>query len=290
MFSGIGVIGGSKAFLTIEKSWGKCISRKITKTPFGISAPLYIYEKEGIRFAFISRHGEAGYDVSAPFVNYRANIWALKKNGIERIIAWSGPGIINNSKFRVGDIVLPADVIDETRLRKNTFFDDTGIGFVRQNPVFCPELASLIAESGKEMNLKIKRGGVYVCTEGPRLETAAEINKYKIFGADLVGMTIAPECFLARELEICYHPLCYLTNLAEGIGKSDSFRTGILFEGLQSGKEADKVEKSLDLLPTLIFCVIKNIYTLSRRCSCPEYLLRYKKSGLISNDWEKWFK
>ena len=289
-FSGIGVIGGSRAFLTIEKDWGSCVSRKKVKTPFGMSAPLYMYEKEGIGFAFISRHGEKGYDISAPFVNYRANIWAMKKAGIERIISWSGPGIINKSKFKVADIVLPSDVIDETRMRKNTFFENTGIGFVRQNPVFCPELADFLEKTGREMKVKIKKGGVYVCTEGPRLETVAEIKKYAGFGADLVGMTIVLECFVAREIDICYHPVCYLTNLAEGVRKDADFKPGVLFEGMQSAEEAKKVKQSLDLLPALIFGMVKKFHSKARRCICPDNMLRYRKSGKLSKNWNKWFK
>ncbi|RMF95157.1 MAG: phosphorylase [Candidatus Schekmanbacteria bacterium] len=289
-FSKVGIIGGSKAYLTIDKSWGKQISRKIIKTPFGNSAPLYIYEKDGIHFAFISRHGEKGYDVSAPFVNYRANIWALKEIGVERIVSWSGPGIINISKFKVADIVLPDDIIDETKTRKNTFFENKGIGFVRQNPVFCPDLADMVYNCAKKMKINVKKGGVYVCTEGPRLETAAEIKMYKILGADLVGMTLAPECFLARELEICYQPICYLTNVAEGIGRKKSFQSGILFEGMQNKDEAVKVQETLEKIPSLIFRFIKENYAKERKCSCKDYMLRYKKSGILSDNWKDWFK
>ncbi|MBI5375944.1 MAG: MTAP family purine nucleoside phosphorylase [Candidatus Schekmanbacteria bacterium] len=288
-FSGFGVIGGSKAFLSINGDWGNCISSRKIKTPFGISSPLHIYEKDEIRFAFISRHGEKGYEIAAPFINYRANIFAMKSIGVKRIISWSGPGIINDKKLKVGELYLPDDVLDETKHRKDTFFERGGIGFVRQNPVFCNELYDFIKKTLRSMKIRFKSGGIYVCTEGPRLETVAEIKKYKVLGGDVVGMTIAPECFLARELEICYHSICYLTNLAEGIGEKKSFKPGVLFEGMQDEKEAKKVSEIQQVLPEIIFNVIKSFAENIRTCVCPDYMLRYKKRGVLDSEWRKWF-
>ena len=207
------VIGGSGGFLFLDGKLGKEIGKKKIKTPFGLSSPVHFYETENFRFAFLSRHGERGYEISAPFVNYRANIWALKEVGVERIIAWTGPGIINR-KFKVGDYVLPDDLIDETKARKYTFFEKKGLGFIRQNPVFCPELRTSAKNVMKELKQRFHPEATYVCTEGPRLETPAEIKMFKKLGGDLVGMTLIPECFLAKELEICYLPVCYLTNYA----------------------------------------------------------------------------
>ena len=148
------VIGGSGGFLFLDGKLGKETGKKKIKTPFGLSSPVHFYETENFRFAYLSRHGEKGYEISASFVNYRANICALKEIGVERIIAWTGPGIINE-KFNVGDYVLPDDLIDKTKTRKYTFFEKKGLGFIRQNPVFCAELRDISKKIMKKMKLHL---------------------------------------------------------------------------------------------------------------------------------------
>ena len=282
------VIGGSGGFLFLDGKLGKETGKKKIKTPFGLSSPVHFYETENFRFAYLSRHGEKGYEISASFVNYRANIWALKEIGVERIIAWTGPGIINE-KFNVGDYVLPDDLIDKTKTRKYTFFEKKGLGFIRQNPVFCNDLRTVAQGVLKKSEEQFHSKGTYVCTEGPRLETPAEIRMYKKLGGDLVGMTLVPECFLARELEICYLPICYLTNYAEGISRS-KYKKGILFEGMQKEKEKERVDKAHKNLPKIIIRIINEAFLQERSCSCKEAMLRYKKSGIIGNDWKSWVK
>ena len=162
---------------------------------------LFVYKDIG--FVVLSRHGEAGYQVSAPFVNDRANLYALKALGVEKILAWCAPGAINEA-MAPGDLVIPHDILDEGHQQPYTFFDDRGLGFVRQNPVFCPELRQSGDPNPGAGPFPVHPTGVYIATTGPRLETPAEIRKYKMFGGDLVGMTLVPEIFLARELELCY--------------------------------------------------------------------------------------
>src|SRR3989304_3839489 len=140
------VIGGSGGFLFLDGKLGKETGKKKIKTPFGLSSPVYFYETENFRFAYLSRHGEKGYEISAPFVNYRANIWALKEIGVERIVAWTGPGIINE-KFKVGDFVLPDDLIDETKTRKYTFFEKKGLGSFWQKNLRCVIFQSAISQT-----------------------------------------------------------------------------------------------------------------------------------------------
>src|SRR3990170_8176666 len=173
------VIGGSGAYeLLKNEGFGVDLECRKIITPFGESASIHRFKSEAkashYSFLFLSRHGERGYEISAPFVNYRANIWALKEIGVERIISWTGPGIINR-KFKVGDYVLPDDLIDETKARKYTFFEKKGLGFIRQNPVFCPELRTSAKNVMKELKQRFHPEATYVCTEGPRLETPAEI-------------------------------------------------------------------------------------------------------------------
>ena len=198
MAANIAIIGGSRAYSLLQQgSLGNKIDTQVVTTPYGPSQPIHRYQYCGEYFWFMSRHGEKGYELSAPFVNYRANIWALKELGCQRIVAWSGPGIINPD-YRIGYFALPHDLIDETRSRDSTFFKGSGIGFIRQKKVFCPELRECLIKTLQQLGLLSYHSGVYVCTQGPRLETPAEIRKYRILGADLVGMALVPEAFLAK--------------------------------------------------------------------------------------------
>ncbi|MBI4384160.1 MAG: MTAP family purine nucleoside phosphorylase, partial [Nitrospinae bacterium] len=236
MKESLAVIGGSGAYhLLAGNALGRETECRALDTPFGKSSPVRRFASGPLSFLFISRHGETGYSTAAPFVNYRANIYALKECGAERIVSWSGPGIVNEA-FRPGDFVAPRDIIDETRGRESTFFKNRGIGFIRQQTPFCPQVSWSLREAFHAAGLPNHNYGVYACTEGPRLETPAEIRKLRLLGADLVGMTLAPEAFLARELEMCYAPACYLTNYAEGTAER-AFREGELFEGMQTAEE-----------------------------------------------------
>ena len=276
----IAVIGGSGAYyLLADQSLGQEINCQSLKTPYGESSPIHHFIFDGLEFLFLSRHGETDYSMTAPFVNYRANIHALKECGVQRVVAWSGPGIIN-TVFKPGDFVVPHDIIDETRNRPFTFFEDTGIGFIRQNQPFCPQITNVLHNALHHAALPHHEEAVYACTEGPRLETPAEIRKLRILGADLVGMTLAPEAFLAREKEICYTPFCYLTNYAEGI-KPRRFKKGELFEGMQTEEEKKQVNESIKKFPMLIRAVFESLKEKERTCDCPEALRRYKNKGMI---------
>ena len=281
----IAVIGGSGAYhLLTKESLGREKKCQSFDTPYGESAPIHHFSIDGLEFLFLSRHGEMDYSITAPFVNYRANIYALKECGVQRIIAWSGPGIINTA-FEPGNFVVPHDIIDETKNRPTTFFDNTGIGFIRQSRPFCPQIAQALHDVLHETDLQHHNQAVYACTEGPRLETPAEVRKLRILGADLVGMTLAPEAFLAREKEICYSPLCYLTNYAEGV-KPRKFEKGKLFEGMQTIEEKKQVDNAIQKFPSLIRTVFETLKEEERTCDCSEALRRYKNKGFVSEDGE----
>ena len=281
------VIGGSGAYrLLTDGALGKEKECVRVDTPFGVSAPVHRFALEDQDFLFLSRHGEKDYSITAPFVNYRANIYALKECGVERIVAWSGPGIID-TRFKPGEFVVPHDLIDETRTRESTFFKNKGLGFIRQNHPFCPQIRWALHESVHESGIAHHEEGVYVCTEGPRLESAAEIRKFRILGADLVGMTLIPETFLARELEMCYAPVCYLTNYAEGVVPR-GFESGKLFEGMQSEEERLRVEATIARFPGLVALCFENLKGLDRTCDCKDAMRRYKDKGMIEDDWHTW--
>jgi 5'-methylthioadenosine phosphorylase len=287
----LGVIGGSQAYALLRKGAIKGKRLGPRDTPFGPSEPIFEarFSPSAPEVYFLSRHGESRYSVAASFVNYRANIYALRDAGVTRVISWSGPGAINTG-YAVGDFVVIDDVIDETRRRAGTFFEGRGIGFVRQSPTFCPALRRAIVGALEGVGAKHWEGGTYVCTEGPRLETAAEIRKYKACGGDLVGMTLVPEVFLAKELEMCCAAICYVTNYAEGVrgeGEGD-FEAGRLFEGLASEQEMRKVEESVALFPEIISRIAASLADAQRDCHCPRLMERYRKRGDISGDWREW--
>jgi len=280
----LAIIGGSDAHLVLSKIGSRSHRIGALSTPFGLSSPLYLIHTEEFTFLFLARHGDEGYTMAAPFVNYRANIWSLKEFGVERIVAWSGPGAIDPS-IVPGAIVLPDDLVDETRRRASSFYEGTGLGFIRQSPVFCPELRSGLLNAGSDF----RDGGVYVCTEGPRLETPAEIRKYAQYGGQMVGMTLAPECFLARELEICYAPICYISNYAEGVRPREN-RPGELFEGLLDAGENAKVTNAVQEVAKCALAVLHIMKDAPRKCKCARAMERYRLSGRVGDDWHTWIR
>ncbi|MFH1069412.1 MAG: MTAP family purine nucleoside phosphorylase [Candidatus Glassbacteria bacterium] len=291
-YRGFAVIGGSGAHsIDLEKTGAPAGVLEVD-TPFGRAGGLRFFRIEGTGgcLAFLARHGETGYEVGAWDVNYRANIWALKQIGTRRILSWSGPGAIDK-RFTPGDYVLPDDLIDLTRRREDSFYRGTGLGFIRQNPVFCPAMAEALESCLDESGVTFHRGGVYAVTEGPRLETAAEVRMLGQLGAQLVGMTLAPEAFLARELEICYHPLCYVANRAEGV-KPLPYKPGELFEGMLEENLRSRVEMAVAGFARIVKlaagCFADPAGATEGRCPCPQAMLRYRREGRIGEDWHTW--
>jgi len=277
------IIGGSQGYrLLAENRQSETISP--VETPFGASPPIHKLRVGDEEVLFLSRHGESGYSVSAPFVNYRANIWALKELGVQRIVAWSGPGAIDPG-IPIGDILVPGDIIDETRGRATTYFEGLGIGFIRQNPVFCPCLSESLRAAIVSRYGHCRTDDVYVCTQGPRLETRAEIRKFAAYGATLVGMTLVPEAFLAKELEMCYCPVCYVTNYAEGV-VDRAYRPGELFEGLLSPDERSAVDAAVTALPDI---ALEALLAQGKcKCLCDQSMERYRRRGDVGEDWRGW--
>ncbi len=278
------IIAGSNAHI-LKNHFGNTLEEFFLDTPFGRSHLIRKYENRGRNFYVLFRHGIDGYNITAPFVNYRANIFSAKKLGVKRILSWTGPGGINKN-FDIGDLVIPHDIIDFTKRRNYTFFDNKGLGFIRVNPCFCPSMRQQLISILKEINHNFHSKGVYVCTEGPRLETASEIRFFRQIGADMVGMTLVPEVFLARELEICYASICYITNYAE----SDDFeyKEGELFEGTLPEEKKKNVEVAVNLLPKIIKRLLETED--NENCICKKSMLRYKKAGVITEHFEDWLK
>jgi 5'-methylthioadenosine phosphorylase len=281
-FSPIAIIGGGRIYHLAKDRLGIVKDILVKETPFGVSTPIYFIQHGARTFYFVPRHGDQRYSVTASFVNYRAIIWALKELGARRIIAWSGPGAVKRS-LRIGDFALPDDLIDLTHGRERTFFENKGIGILRQNPMFCPQLRKVLSGGLRELSLDAHEGGTYAVTEGPRLETRAEVRMLRAAGAAMLGMTLAPEAFLARELELCYHPVCYITNYAEGVRRK--IPTPEEREGERAHLE-ERVKALSDIIPYLINKLADAPY----HCPCPDAMLRYKKRGVIGDDFREWIR
>lgn len=259
---------------------------EVYATPYGDSSPLHRFRQGEREFMVLSRHGEAGYEVSAPFVNARANLYALKALGVTKILAWVAPGSLRE-ELAPGDLVVPHDVLDEGRGVPATFFPGVGWGFIRHQPLFCPELRGALLKALAGVPFRVHERAVYVATTGPRLETAAEIRKFRLLGGDLVGQTLAPEVFLARELEFCYAALTYVVNYAEGLVERP-YVPGVLFEGLATPEEIARVQAVEEAFPELVLRLLPALAATSRECPCPRLMERYRLRGDISDDWRTW--
>ncbi|MHB9072774.1 MAG: MTAP family purine nucleoside phosphorylase [Desulfobaccales bacterium] len=259
---------------------------EVYDTPYGDSRPVHWFRCEDVEFVVLSRHGESGYEFSAPFINARANLYALKALGVEKILAWVAPGSLRE-EMAPGDLVVPHDVIDEGRSGPHTFYSGVGWGFIRHNPLFCPELRAALLGALAGAPFAVHDRAVYVATTGPRLETAAEVRKFRLLGGDLVGQTLVPEVFLARELELCYAGLTYVVNYAEGL-VDRPYQPGVLFEGLATPEEVDKVRAVEAAFPEIIIRLLPALAETSRECPCPRLMERYRLRGDIGEDWRTW--
>jgi 5'-methylthioadenosine phosphorylase len=282
----VAVIARVAAHRPFVASGLQSLGTEIYQTPYGPSRPIHFFSHEGLTFGVLSRHGEAGYEISAPFINARANLYALKVLGVEKILAWVAPGSLRE-EMAPGDLVVPHDLLDEGKSALQTFYSGVGWGFIRHNPVFCPELREALLGGLAGVSFKVHDRAVYVATTGPRLETASEIHKFALLGGDLVGQTLVPEVFLARELEFCYVGLTYVVNYAEGLVERP-YKPGVLFEGLATPEEVDKVRAVEAAFPDLILSLLPVLAETSRACPCPRLMERYRLRGDIGEDWRTW--
>lgn len=203
----IAIIGGSG--LEDPKLFKKIKEVKI-KTPFGYpSSPIIIGNFSGKMVAFLSRHGK-NHSIPPHKVNSKANLWALKKLGIERVIGISAVGSLQKS-FKPGDIVICDQFIDFTKKRDYTFYDGGQVTHVSLADPFCPELRNLFYKEAQKLKISVHKQGTYWCIEGPRFSTRAESKFFRNF-SDIIGMTLVPEVNLAREFEICYVCLAMATD------------------------------------------------------------------------------
>jgi len=202
------VIGGSGLYSMDALT---ATSEHSVETPFGKpSSPIIIGTLAGQRVAFLARHG-IGHFINPTEVNYRANIYALKKLGASRIISISACGSLRED-YKPGDIVIPDQIYDNTRERARTFFSDGMVAHVGVADPFCPDLSLRVFEAVKGSGATVHKGGTLITIEGPRFSTKAESNVFRAWGMSIIGMTASPEAFLAREAEMCYCTMAHVTD------------------------------------------------------------------------------
>lgn len=206
--SRIAVIGGSGLY---SMPGLEDIHERVVETPFGDpSAPIVIGNLEGQEVAFLARHG-VGHHLSPTEINYRANIYALKSLGVERIVGISACGSLRED-FAPGDIVVPDQLFDFTKDRKRSFFSGGLVAHVSIADPFCTDLSDAVYQAVKSTSNTVHLGGSFITIEGPRFSTRVESNTFRAWGMSIIGMTTSPEAFLAREAEICYATISHVTD------------------------------------------------------------------------------
>ena len=204
----LGVIGGSGLYDMQDLT---DVEMQEVSTPFGQpSSPVALGKLEGRKVAFLARHG-IGHIYPPTDVNYRANIYALKMFGVERLLAVSACGSLRED-FMPGEIVVPDQLFDRTVSRHRSFFESGLVTHISVADPFCPDLSGHLADSTKEVGGNVHRGGNFITIEGPRFSTRAESNIYRAWGMSIIGMTTSPEAFLAREAEMCYAVMAHVTD------------------------------------------------------------------------------
>jgi 5'-methylthioadenosine phosphorylase len=204
----IGIIGGSGLYAMPGLTE---VREERVETPFGDPSDAFVLgQLEGRKVAFLARHGR-GHRILPSELNFRANIYAMKKLGVERIIAVSAVGSLKE-EHKPTDFVIPDQFIDRTFHRASTFFGEGIVGHVAFGDPVCATVAQTLARSCASEAIVGKSGGTYICMEGPQFSTRAESNLYRSWGADIIGMTNLQEAKLAREAEICYATLAMVTD------------------------------------------------------------------------------
>jgi 5'-methylthioadenosine phosphorylase len=204
----IGIIGGSGLYSMPGLT---NVREERVETPFGDPSDAFVLgDLEGRRVAFLARHGR-GHRILPSELNFRANIYAMKILGIERILSISAVGSLKE-EHKPTDFVIPDQFIDRTFARVSTFFGEGIVGHVGFGDPVCGTVTQVFEGACKEVGVVGKRGGTYVCMEGPQFSTRAESNLYRSWGADVIGMTNLQEAKLAREAEICYATVAMVTD------------------------------------------------------------------------------
>ncbi|MCD6311097.1 MAG: S-methyl-5'-thioadenosine phosphorylase [Elusimicrobia bacterium] len=254
----IAVIGGSGLY---DLEGLENVEEIVVSTPYGKTSDSIICgELDGVSVAFLPRHGR-GHVILPSEVNSRANIYALKSIGVERIISVSACGSLKEENHPM-DIVVPDQIYDNTKQRgRSTFFGDGVVAHVPIAEPFCGELSDILYKTVEETGARVHKGGTFVVIEGPRFSTKAESKFYRSLGADIVGMTAMPEAFLAREAEICYATMAHVTDY-------DVWKEG---EEVDTQKVISNFNKNIATAKSVLKNIIPRLAG-ERSCLCGEAL------------------
>src|SRR3954470_9868238 len=250
----IGIVGGSGLY---QMAGLTDMEEAVIDTPFGKPSDSYrIGTLEGRKVAFLARH-HRNHTILPSELNFRANIHGFKQLGVEWILSASAVGSLKE-ELRPLDVVLPDQFYDRTKARVSTFFGNGVVAHVSFGDPLCHQLADTVQQSGEQAGVAIKRGGTYVCMEGPQFSTKAESNTYRSWGMDLIGMTNLQEAKLAREAEICYTTIALVTDYDCWHPDHDAVTVAEVIENLK--KNSDNAQK-------IIRAAVKKLPT-DRTCKC----------------------
>ena len=253
-----GVIGGSGLYSMPDLI---DVEKRVVDTPFGKpSSPIVIGTLEGCRTAFLARHGE-GHVLSPSEINYRANIYALKSIGVQRIVSVSACGSLRED-YGPGDIVVPDQLFDFTKGRERTFFADGLVAHIPVADPFCTDFSKTVYNATAETGKTVHAGGTFITIEGPRFSTRGESNTFRSWGMSLVGMTTSPEAFLAKEAELCYAVMAHVTDYDCWHTSEEEVTADMVFKTVVSNLEA--AQQALRNLARR--------FTTERACSCAQTL------------------
>ena len=254
----IAIIGGSGLY---HMSGLQNATEHNIDTPFGKpSAPIIVGTLQGTRVAFLARHG-IGHHITPTEVPYRANIYALKLLGVERIISISACGSLRED-YAPGDIVIPDNIYDNTKNRARSFFGEGLVAHIGVADPFCTDLSNDLEAAVRATNAKTHRGGSFITIEGPRFSTKAESNAFRAWGMSIIGMTASPEAFLAREAEICYATMAHVTDYDVWHESEEPVTVEMVIQTLN--KNTQKAQEAIHNL-------VRGLNT-QRNCKCGESL------------------
>jgi 5'-methylthioadenosine phosphorylase len=248
----IGLIGGTGVY---DPGLFKNVKRVSLHTPYGpTSDDIEVGKLGGTSVAFLSRHGR-GHRLPPHKVPFRANIWALKQLGVERIISPCAVGSLKQ-EIKPGDIVLVDQFIDWTKNRPLTFYDGPKTVHISAADPFCPQLIKLFHGAAKRLKLKARAGGTYICIEGPRFSTRAESRMFRQW-ADVIGMTLVPEAQLAREMEMCYLSLATSTDYDVWANKPVSVKEILRVLDMNVANSRSLIAEALPKIPAKRTCACR---------------------------------
>lgn len=254
----IGVIGGSGLYSIDEIKNKKEIE---IYTPFGKPSDNLIYgEIENIPVLFLPRHSR-GHTILPGEIPHRANMWALKYFGVKTIISVSAVGSLKE-ELKPGDFVFPDQFVDETRGRVSTYFGNGIVGHIPLAKPFCMDYSKVMYENAKKLGINSHFGGIYVCIEGPQFSTKAESEYHRRQGYDIIGMTVATECKLAKEASLHYSAVSLVTDY--DCWKED--------EEVSQDKVLETLNKNINNIRKLLLVSIPEIVKVKPNCSCSEIM------------------